>query len=315
MNYRSTADLARIIALNVHRIPKNVDVIVGIPRSGLLAANLIALALNKPVADVEGLCEGRFLATGGYRIPPGERERFTPAGCKVALVVDDSIASGRSMQRAREKLQAAGLPYRFLYCAAFVTRQTRALVDLYFEVCPMPRMFEWNFIHHPYLAESCVDLDGVLCVDPAREDNDDAARYADFVRSAQPKFLPTARIGCIVTCRLERYRRETEAWLGLHDVKYDQLVMLDLPDAQTRRRLGIHGRYKADVFRRSPARVFLESERRQAMEIAYLSGKYALCVDTQEMFAPDLLTVAGATQHSVRLFRRIAGRLGRLKLA
>lgn len=313
MNYRSTADLARLIAVNLHRIPQEVDVVVGIPRSGLLAANLVALALNKPLADLDGLCEGRFLGAGEYRIAPEQRQRFRPEHCAVALIVDDSVASGKSMQTAREKIRAAGLPYKAIYCAAFVTRQARALVDLYFEICPMPRMFEWNFMHHPYLAESCVDLDGVLCLDPTPDENDDGKRYADFVGSARPRFLPTSRIGCIVTCRLERYRQQTEEWLRRHGVAYDQLVMLDLPDAETRRRLALHGRFKAEVFRRGPARVFIESERHQAMEIAYRSGKYALSVDTQEMFAPDLFTVAGATQQSLRLYRRIVGRLGGLK--
>ncbi len=45
MNYRNIADLNHTIRQNLHRLPRNVDVVVdvvvGIPRSGLLAANIV----------------------------------------------------------------------------------------------------------------------------------------------------------------------------------------------------------------------------------------------------------------------------------
>ena len=307
VNYRSTAQLAHLVASNIHRIPRNVDVIAGIPRSGLLAGNLIALAVNKPLTDVDGLCEGRFLAAGDSRMTADLRQVFSPASCKTALIVDDSVASGRSMESARTKLEAARLPYHLIYCAIFVTRQTRMQVDLYFEVCPIPRMFEWNFIHHPYLAECCVDLDGVICLSPPR-----VPPQAGFTGHARPRFLPTQRIGCIVTSRSERCRGEVEEWLRVHEVKYDELAMLNVRDAQGKGTPSMHGRFMAEVFRESPAALFIENDRHLAMEIAYLSGKHALCVDTQELFAPNLLTTAGATQQSLRLSRSIVGRLRRL---
>jgi len=37
-----------------------------------------------------------------------------------------------------------------------------------------------------------------------------------------------------VTCRLEKYREETEAWLDEHGVTYDNLVMMDHPDMEAR---------------------------------------------------------------------------------
>ncbi len=64
MNYRSVADLNLAIKRWMVKLPKDFDLIVGIPRSGLLVANLLALYLNKPLTDVEGLLEGRILSAG-----------------------------------------------------------------------------------------------------------------------------------------------------------------------------------------------------------------------------------------------------------
>lgn len=40
------------IVRNLHRLPRDIDLVVGIPRSGLLAANLLSLAANIPMADL-----------------------------------------------------------------------------------------------------------------------------------------------------------------------------------------------------------------------------------------------------------------------
>ena len=47
-------------------------------------------------------------------------------------------------------------------------------------------------------------------------------------------------INTIVTSRLEKYREPTEKWLKDHGVKYKQLIMLDLPSAEERRKQGCH---------------------------------------------------------------------------
>mgnify|MGYP006922448723 CR=1 FL=1 len=39
-------------------------------------------------------------------------------------------------------------------------------------------------MHHRYMKEACVDIDGVLCMDPLPKENDDGARYIDFIRNA-----------------------------------------------------------------------------------------------------------------------------------
>ena len=72
-------------------------------------------------------------------------------------------------------------------------------VDLYREVVEMPRVFEWNLMHGTVLANSCMDIDGVLCLDPTDEENDDGERYLRFLSETPALLLPTAPVGWLVT--------------------------------------------------------------------------------------------------------------------
>ncbi len=49
--------------------------------------------------------------------------------------------------------------------------------------------------------------------------------------------------------------------------------MLNLPDAETRRSLALHGAYKADVYKKIGGLMFIESEKLQAEQIATMTGK------------------------------------------
>jgi len=171
--------------------------------------------------------------------------------------------------------------------AVYVSPESAALVDFYFAVCPNPRIFEWNLMHHQMLQSACVDLDGVLCCDPTPADNDDGIRYLEFVRNAKPLFIPTAPVGHVVTCRLEKYRAETVAWLARHNVRYNRLVMMQYATAAERVKAGRHAEYKAEVCRSANASLFIESDQRQAGEIARLANVDVFCVGTRSMVRPS----------------------------
>lgn len=284
MRYRSLSDMSDLITRNLHRFPPDVDLAVGIARSGILPAITIALLLNLRYADLEGFLAGRLSGAGSTKQHAGLIEDFSKA--RHVLVIDDSLNRGHAMREARKRLAHLEGDVRFTFAAAYVVPDGVGEVDLALEILPLPRMFEWNFIHHPYLEHACVDIDGVLCLDPSQEDNDDAHRYVAFLAGAAPHYRPTRRIACLVTSRLEKYRPQTEAWLARHGILYDRLVMLDLPSAEERRRLGVHGRYKGEVYRDSKAMIFIESEYAQACEIARVSGKPVLSIEGQRIVTP-----------------------------
>ena len=293
MEYRSVAHLTADVREGLHRVPRDVDLVVGIPRSGLLAATLVALWLDLPLTDVEGFAEGRLIAVGTTR-RRGAHDLDVGA-VRHALVVDDSVYQGRALRAARERLSAARPDTRTTYAAVYGVRRAPD-ADLVLQVVPHPRVFEWNLMHHPVLERACVDIDGVLCADPTAQENDDGPAYREFLATARPLARPTRKIASLVTSRLERYRPETEAWLAANGVDYRELVMLDLPDAATRRAQGAHGTFKAEVYRARDAELFVESECRQARQIAATSGKDVLCLEGHEMHRPGALSPAAVSE-------------------
>jgi len=305
MHYRSVCDLSQTIFYNIHRLPDNIDAVIGVPRSGLLAANILALALNVAVADVDGFLSGRVLGHGSTRKCKNSGKK--PHEMKRVLVLDDSILHGNAMRQVREKFKNFGGDTRFIFCAVYGVREEHEEADIVMDTVSVPRIFQWNLMHHSHLSECHVDIDGVLCLDPTPQQNDDGEAYIDFIRNAPPLFLPTVRVGAFVTSRLEKYREHTEFWLRKHGVEYDALHMLDLPSQEERRRLGAHGSFKADIYKKSDAILFIESEVKQAQEISEKSGRPVLCIDSQQMVNSSSATlVQGARNLSVQARRYYA---------
>ncbi|TCU58640.1 putative HAD superfamily protein [Novosphingobium sp. PhB57] len=288
MEYRSFADLAETVFFNAHAIPEDVDLIVGVPRSGLLPANLLAVQLHKPLLDLESYLEGRT-PTVGRTARETIDEKVRP---RRVLIVDDSIASGESMRAVRERVQAAAPQVPATYLAVYGTRAAHEDADLIFEAVPSPRIFEWNLMRHKRLADACFDIDGILCHDPHSSQNDDGEKYRDFLLTAKPLLRANVPIKHLVTSRLEKYRPETEQWLAANGVKYENLWMLDLPSAEERRRQRAHASFKASVYIKTGAGLFVESEDKQAQEIAQLSERPVLSIEGQRMVWPGNATAA-----------------------
>ena len=310
MNYRSLNDLSRLSTECASQIPDDIELVIGIPRSGMLVASIIALKQNLPLTDLYSFLRNDELKKGNTRTYK-LAELVKPRDAKKVLLVDDSISSGKSMQAALEQVRAtyAG---SVVTLAAFAERHNRHLVDVHLELVEQPRVFEWNIMHHPFLAQACLDIDGVLCVDPTHEENDDGPNYRAFLKGTRSLFVPSVKVAHLVTSRLEKYRAETEDWLARNGVQYGTLHMLDLPTAEERRRLNIHHKFKAEVYAKQPlARLFVESEVRQAVEIMKLSGKPVYCIETNEMYVPGQVynLKANALRKSYSLKTRLAGKV------
>lgn len=277
MYYRNIADLNQVILKRLNILPRDFDLIVGIPRSGMLPANLLALYLNRPYTDIDSFLNGHIYKAG-------ERGQFFDINAyKKVLVVDDSIASGSALKKSRERLAELEQKFDIKYCVIYLVPGKEKMVDYYFEEVPLPRYFQWNVFNHTTLEKACFDIDGVLCIDPTEEQNDDGEKYIDFILNAPPLFIPGAKIGTIVTSRLEKYRPQTEEWLKKYNVKYKELVMLDLPNKEARVRAGNHAQHKAKTFGSGPFVLFIESDFSQALEINRITKKPVLCTENFEM--------------------------------
>lgn len=306
MNYKSLADLNDTIITNLHRLPADIDLVVGIPRSGLLAANLLSLVSNIPLTDLDSFLEGRIYSSGTTKRTKNLHQELSQM--RRILILDDSISSGKAMREARKKVSKAGLQAEIIFVAVYGIESSHPDADFVLEKVTLPRIFQWNFMHHIMLEQACVDIDGVLCLDPSKQENDDGKAYRRFLSEAMPLHTTSRKIGWLVTSRLEKYRNLTEDWLKKQGIEYGELIMLDLPSADERRRQGAHGSFKAKFYRNAESTLFVESEERQAEVIARLSGKPVLCVETHQIHLPYPLSSDAVRQKMRNLPTRLKQR-------
>jgi len=279
--YRSYNDLIELISLKTLILKGNYDLIVGVPRSGMIPAYLIGMYLHLPVIDLNSFLLG-FAPKGGSRINNFNNLNFTNI-----LIVDDSIQHGNQNKIIREQIShLENIKFNFL--AIYASFQCQYKVDFYFEILNSPRIFQWNLLNSWIYEYSCVDIDGVLCEDPSDFENDDDENYLKFLVNAKPKYIPPCDIGVLVTNRLEKYRLLTEEWLKKNNIKYKSLIMLDLPDKKTRVKLGNHSIHKSNIYNKNSNHIlFIESSKYQAVEINKITGRNVFCVENMT-FYPEL---------------------------
>ncbi|MBR3662012.1 MAG: phosphoribosyl transferase [Alphaproteobacteria bacterium] len=266
----------------VYKIPDNIDLVVGIPRSGMIPAYMIGFLRNLPVCSLNEFMAGNLKRDGERKIKEITEEKLN------ILVIDDSCSSGRAMCRARQAVGNLSEKHNIMYMAVYVLPGSEHYIDIYAEVVPNPRMFQWNYLNHPNIEQCCFDIDGVLCYDPTPEQNDDGQEYIRFLETARPKYIPKYKIGALVTSRLEKYRKHTEDWLKKNNISYNKLYMLNLPSKEERIRLNAHASFKSEVFAKKGL-VFYESEPKQAEEIALKTGKPVVCTENNTLYYKKMI--------------------------
>lgn len=282
INFRSYADLHRALRHGLWRIPPTVDLVVGIPRSGVAPAAAIASHLSIPFMTLSQFVEGGSPEFGQTRTVRADVRVGLAAGH--VLLVDDSIALGRAMGRAREAVAASDFKGQLSTLAVYSSFMGKRLVDLSLEVLPSPRVFEWNILNHWLLEHSCVDIDGVLCQDPTLVQRVTSHRFGRFAIETSALIRPKYVLSDVVTSRQEKYRGATEHWLGVSGIRYRRLHMMPNASAVERFAFEPHAEFKGRVFRQSHASLFIESDSRQAARINQIAGKPVLAWDIAEVF-------------------------------
>lgn len=284
LSYKTYQDLSLDIKENIHKIPQNIDLIVGIPRSGMIPAYMIGMVLSKNVITLN-----EFF-TDNYQLKTTSRIKFT-SEIKNILIVDDSISSGNTFVTVKNEINKLRLntKYNLIYLAIYYkTEDYKNFIDITFKKLPSPRLFQWNYLNHVFLGTSAFDIDGLLCQDPSVEENDDGVKYKHFILNAKPLYIPQYKIPYLITSRLEKYRVETEGWLKTNNVKYDHLIMLNNCTAEERRKLNLHAKFKAEQYSKlNDIQLFMESNRNQAIEISKLTKKLCFCTSTDELFGRE----------------------------
>lgn len=287
MNYISIEDMVKDIRGSISNLSKHdFDLVVGIPRSGMIPAYTIGLYLNLDVTDINSFIANVPAKRGITRL--SNEKIIRPHDARKILLVDDSHSSGKSMIQAFESIPES-LRNNVMRMVVYASSTKCEGVDFYIKVVDHPRLFEWNILNHSIVTNSCFDIDGVLCVDPDEIQNDDGERYIDFLENADPKFIPKYKIKYLVTNRLEKYREHTVSWLKKHNVQYQELIMLQMDSKEERQLAGVHSTHKAEFYKQSGCDLFVESDVRQAAEIMKATGKYVYCIDDNNMYYPNAL--------------------------
>lgn len=276
VSYVTYAQLLEDVQLLLQRIPaetlRTIKSVVGIARSGLLPATIIATQLHLPLISTTRW--GGITLGAGKRL--GEQKALAPR-----LIVDDSVFAGTAMREA-VKFFRTQPHYR---AALYVCPDHLDEVDFYARAVPRPRYFEWNLLQHPDLSHFMLDIDGILCHDPQPFD-DDGETYQRALINALPFRLPKRPVLALCSNRLERWRDITRAWLEQHGVEYAELCLSPYATAAERRAGAKYGEFKAKCYRASAATLFVESCPKQAAVIARLSGKPVICPSHPEAFNP-----------------------------
>jgi uncharacterized HAD superfamily protein len=262
INYRQMIDDVQAWS---RRLPE-FRAIVGVPRSGLIPAAVLALSRNVPMYSLDDVLECGMLPIREWSL----RRRPTGPVHGPTLVVDDTVWDGNTISLLRDTL--AHLPN---FCLAAYATSGVAPLDFHcHHFGREPLLTEWTVFHCDFNRLVLTDLDGVLCEDWPHpgEDGVYEERYAHHLTNAACLIRPSCRLGGIVTSRLAKYREATEAWLVRNRITYEQLVMCPAETPTQRAAQYGFAEWKAHVYSRwlahVPAALFIESCPRQAARIA-----------------------------------------------
>lgn len=287
MQYISYNDLSNDIRNNLYKIPSDIDLIVGIPRSGMMVASIIGLLLNKSVMSLDNFAMGND-PTGGFRY--GLKKPLNEM--KKVLVIDDTVFFGNSMIKTKNQLKEVEEKNQFeiLYgCVYTEGPDAKNYVDLYFvDNHKNPDNFEytfyeWNILHsgEGHTSKFLFDLDGILCVEPPDENR--VQEYEEYIKNAIPLFRPSSKLGGIVTYRFNKYREVTEEWLRNNNIDYNFMLMIDENHENARKVDPAY--YKASVYKDCDwVELFVESEIDQAERIFGFSKKPVFCYKNGKLY-------------------------------
>lgn len=227
--FRSIAEAVDVLVRGIEDlVPGRFDCYVGVPRAGLLFANILSCVYGAGLATPAGFLNGDVWFAHEVELSKIKR----------VLVVEDSVVTGRQIGGVVESLKAAFPNVTFESLAIFKTRGRRCYpVDYVLFESESWTLAEWNLLTSlGHVGRLGVDLDGVLCRDCPVEFDDDGPKYVRWLKLAAPLFLPRFKVDVIITSRLEKYRALTEAWLFDKGVRYGKLVMMPLDSKVDRTR-------------------------------------------------------------------------------
>ena len=257
----------------------NLKGVIGIPRSGMFPASMIAMWLNLPIYHVDALGSPRPLSAasrfGGVRMLKYKGSNGS------LLVVDDTIYSGKSIKNFMPRMTED-----FYTCCVYFRPESEFKPDFYARELNAPHLLEWNLFNSTHTKNTLFDFDGILCPNVPQEVCKDEDKYIDYISTVEPFYhrIPNTSCAGIVTARLEKYRDITENWLKKYGINYGFLKMYPTEDEAKRDKNHVEeaSTFKANAFLESDAKFFIESEISEAIRIRKKTGKFVICPEEKD---------------------------------
>lgn len=280
MNFKTYADLINDIKKNLFLIKsKDFDLVVGIPRSGMVPAYMISLELNIDCTSLPSFLKNVELTRGKTR---NSRYNLSYAwDASKILLVDDSIASGGSLQSSMEKIPPE-LKSKITTLAIYSSIKKRTDVDFYFSYVPNQRIFEWNIFHHPGLSLSCLDIDDLLIDLPKGFYSYNDEQQGNYFKSVIPNIFPSLKLHTLITNLGEKHKIHLEDFLQRNKILYHQIIFLDK----------VAGSYydKAKYYKNNKLILFLTKDSIQSQNICNISAKPVYSLMDNKIYNPALIT-------------------------
>lgn len=272
-------------------VPSDCSGIVGIARSGILPASILATTLQLPLYTlVIGEHGPEINEVKPQKVHRGgKRELKTQSG--PLFIVDDTVHGGGCMTI----IKAITSDMNAIYSAVYVTPEFASLTDCYARTLKTPHFLEWNMFNNGFVCGGpegsflhgglAFDFDGVLCLDPqpGEEHTDPCA----WIKNLKPTHMLPRHysIPLIITMRLEAWRKPTEEWLSRFRILYDRLEMCQASSIQERDANFLNRviEHKAMKFKQSKCYMMIESDEGQARLIQEYSRKPVLCTATRKI--------------------------------
>lgn len=164
INYRSVNDMDFLIRTNCYQVANCIDFIVGVPKSGLLAATILATQLNIPMLSCEAILSKCSVNQNINDKSWKKKIHYEPNGQYRVLLIDDSTNEGTVIRKLKEEMLNANEKLVIQTLAIYATTRAMNKVDLFFELLEQPRVFEWNLLHNKILERTMIPASLVLSI-------------------------------------------------------------------------------------------------------------------------------------------------------
>lgn len=256
------------------KLPRDISLICGVARSGMIPASILATSLNLPLGSVSQ-------ETGEIVVLSHGSRKIGSSHGKI-LIVEDTCYSGKSLASLKIKLGRE----KYYYASSLIRPEISNYVDFYGELLSSPQLLEWNFWNSVVLRGNCFnealrggiasDFDGILCENPYSSEESDPSAFELWLKLAKPLSFPReVTLPLVVTARLLKHERKTLDWCEQWGIKVQKFVFFP-GTLEERSRTNI-AQWKAEVFQESKQALYVESEEYLARSMSYYTRKPIVC--------------------------------------